>query len=79
MASAPRALRIGESNLGNGVHQAPGGRGEREGLTKTEPAELARLRPKVTQLPWSVICSNRPTTRNTAHTTSPDVGHRDIA
>ena len=69
IASAARALGIGESKLGNWVRQARVDRGEREGLTKTEPAELARLRPKVTQLPWSVICSNKPTTQNTGHTT----------
>ncbi len=44
IASAARALGIGESNLGNWVRQARVDRGEREGLTVTERTELARLR-----------------------------------
>ena len=46
IASVARALGIGESNLGNWVRQARVDRGEREGLTTTERAELARLRPR---------------------------------
>ena len=63
-----QALGIGESNLGNWVRQTRVDRGEREGLTKTERAELAQLCHKVTQPPWRVICSNIPTTRNTGYT-----------
>ena len=50
IASVARALGIGESNLGNWVRQARVDRGEREGLTTSERAELARLRREVTQL-----------------------------
>ena len=44
IASVARALGIGESDLGNWVRQARIDRGEREGLTTTERAGLARLR-----------------------------------
>ena len=50
IASVARALGIGESNLGNWVRQARVDRGEREGLTTTERAELARLRRENAQL-----------------------------
>ena len=43
ITSVARALGIGQSNLGNWVRQARVGRGEREGLTTGERAELARL------------------------------------
>ena len=42
IASVARSLGIGESNLGNWVRQARIDRGEREGLTSGERAELAR-------------------------------------
>ncbi|MYA82345.1 MAG: transposase [Acidimicrobiales bacterium] len=44
IASVARSLGIGESNLGNWVRQARIDRGEREGLTTTERAELTRQR-----------------------------------
>ena len=50
IASVARSLGIGESNLGNWVRQARVDRGEREGLTTTERAELARLRRENAQL-----------------------------
>ena len=50
IASVARALGIGATNLGNWVRQARVDRGEREGLTTSERAELARLRREVTQL-----------------------------
>ncbi len=50
IASVARSLGIGESNLGNWVRQARIDRGEREGLTTTERAELARLRRENAQL-----------------------------
>ena len=50
IASVARALGIGESNLGNWVRQARIDRGEREGLTTSERAELARLRRENAQL-----------------------------
>ncbi len=43
-------LGIGESNLGNWVRQARVDRGQAEGLTTTEQAELARLRKENTEL-----------------------------
>ena len=50
IASVARSLGIGESNLGSWVRQARVDRGEREGLTVTERAELARLRRENAQL-----------------------------
>ncbi|WP_419554512.1 transposase [Candidatus Poriferisodalis sp.] len=50
IVSVARALGIGESNLGNWVRQARIDRGEREGLTTGERAELARLRRENAQL-----------------------------
>lgn len=50
IASVARSLGIGESNLGNWVRQARIDRGEREWLTSTERAELARLRRENAQL-----------------------------
>ena len=44
IADVARSLGIGETNLGNWVRQARIDRGEREGLTTTEKAELAELR-----------------------------------
>ena len=44
VASVARSLGVGESNLGNWVRRARVDRGEREGLTTSERAELARLR-----------------------------------
>jgi len=43
-------LGIGESNLGNWVRQARVDRGQVEGLTTSEKAELARLRKENTEL-----------------------------
>ena len=50
IASVARALAIGASNLGNWVRRARVDRGEREGLTTSERAELARLRRENAQL-----------------------------
>ena len=50
IASVARSLGIGESSLGNWVRQARVDRGEREGLTTGERAELARLRRENAQL-----------------------------
>lgn len=50
IASVARALGIGATSLGGWVRQARVDRGEREGLTTTERAELAQLRREVTQL-----------------------------
>ena len=50
IASVARALGIGATSLGNWVRQARIDRGEREGLTTTERAELARLRRENAQL-----------------------------
>lgn len=50
IASVARSLGVGESNLGNWVRQARIDRGEREGLTSGERAELARLRRENAQL-----------------------------
>ena len=44
IADVARSLGIGETNLGNWVRQARIDRGEREGLTTSEKAELAELR-----------------------------------
>jgi len=44
IADVARSLGIGETNLGNWVRQARVDRGEREGLTTSEKAELAELR-----------------------------------
>ena len=44
IADVARSLGIGESNLGNWVRQARIDRGEREGLTTSERAELVELR-----------------------------------
>ena len=44
IASVARALGIGEANLGNWVRQARVDRGEGEGRTTGERAELAKLR-----------------------------------
>ena len=50
IASVARSLGIGATNLGNWVRQARIDRGEREGLTTTERAELAALRRENAQL-----------------------------
>ena len=50
IADVARSLGIGESNLGNWVRQARIDRGEREGLTTSEKAELAKLRKENAQL-----------------------------
>ena len=50
IASVARALGIGATSLGSWVRQARVGRGEREGLTTSERAELAQLRREVAQL-----------------------------
>ena len=50
IASVARSLGIGATNLGNWVRQARIGRGEREGLTSGERAELAQLRRENAQL-----------------------------
>ncbi len=50
IASVARSLGIGATSLGNWVRQARIDRGEREGLTTTERAELARLRRENAQL-----------------------------
>ena len=42
IADIARSLGIGETNLGNWVRQARVDRGEREGLTTSEKAELRR-------------------------------------
>ena len=44
VASVARSLGIGATNLGNWVRQARIDRGEREGVTTSERAELAELR-----------------------------------
>ena len=44
VASLARSLGIGATNLGNWVRQARVDRGEREGVTTSERAELAELR-----------------------------------
>lgn len=44
IASLARSLGIGATNLGNWVRQARVDRGEREGVTTSERAELAELR-----------------------------------
>jgi transposase-like protein len=44
IADVARSLGIGETNLGNWVRQARVDRGEREGLTTSEKAELVELR-----------------------------------
>ena len=44
VADVARALSIGATSLGNWVRQARVDRGEREGLTTSEKAELAELR-----------------------------------
>ena len=44
IASLARSLGIGATNLGNWVRQACVDRGEREGVTTSERAELAELR-----------------------------------
>ena len=50
VASVARALGIGATSLGSWVRQARVDRGEREGLTTGERAELARLRRENAQL-----------------------------
>lgn len=50
IASVARALGIGATSLGNWVRQGRIDRGEREGLTTTERAELAQLRRENAQL-----------------------------
>ena len=44
VASLARSLGIGATNLGNWVRQARVDRGERDGVTTSERAELAELR-----------------------------------
>ena len=44
IASLARSLGVGATNLGNWVRQARVDRGEREGVTTSERAELAELR-----------------------------------
>ncbi len=44
LADAARTLDIGDGNLGNWVRQARVDRGEREGLTTEDKAELVELR-----------------------------------
>ena len=50
IADVARSLGIGETNLGNWVRQARIDRGEREGLTTSERAELTELRREVSRL-----------------------------
>jgi len=50
LADVARSLGIGDGNLGNWVRQARIDRGDREGLTTDEKAELAALRREVAQL-----------------------------
>lgn len=50
IADVARSLGIVESNLGNWVKQARVDRGERDGLTTEERAELVRLRRENAQL-----------------------------
>lgn len=50
IADVSRSLGIVESNLGNWVKQARIDRGERDGLTTEERAELVRLRRENAQL-----------------------------
>ena len=50
IASVARRLGIGESNLGKWVRRVRVDRGEREGFTSGERAELARLRRENAQL-----------------------------
>ena len=58
IASVAGALGTGESSLGHWVRQARVDRGEREGLTTTERAELARLqREKRSAMHGCVICA----------------------
>ena len=50
IADVARSLGIGETNLGNWVRQARVDRGEREGLTTSERAELVELRREPSRL-----------------------------
>jgi transposase len=50
IADVARSLGVGETNLGNWVRQARVDRGEREGLTTSERAELVELRREVSRL-----------------------------
>ncbi len=50
LADVGRTLDVGDGNLGNWVRQARIDRGEREGLSTDEKAELAALRREVAQL-----------------------------
>lgn len=50
LADAARLLGIGDGNLGNWVRQARIDRGDSEGLSTDEKAELAALRREVAQL-----------------------------
>jgi transposase len=50
IAETARALGVNEGTLGNWINKERIERGEREGLTADERAELADLRAEVTQL-----------------------------
>lgn len=50
LADVARSLDVGDGNLGNWVRQARIDRGEKEGLTTDEKAELTALRREVAQL-----------------------------
>lgn len=50
LVDVARSLDVGDGNLGNWVRQARIDRGEKEGLTTDEKAELVALRREVAQL-----------------------------